>query len=234
MGAATAGFRIEHDPPWLVARFPAAQTMLSWAINRPGLQQTDGVAWLQVRNADLPRGSDPAAFLQQRLDARGLGNAIGLMTSSPLDRYRYAEAHVDGVKARCLTTLGIANAERVGRRRRALAADAREAAPLGTINTLCHVSVPLSEPAMLEAVSLATQARTTAILERAYRPVPGVGAITGTGTDCMVIACPTAGVPAPFAGMHTAIGEALGAAVLDATAAAMEEWLRVNAHSPSP
>lgn len=232
--AAPAGFSIEHDPPWLIARFSTAQRMLSWAINRPGFQDCECVAWLQVRNADLPCGSDPGAFLQERLDAHGLGDAIGLMTSSPLERFRSAEADVGGVHASCLVTLGLSNAERIGVRRRAPSSEPARTAAIGTINTLCSVSVPLSEPAMLEALSLATEARTTAILERGYQPTPGAGAITGTGTDCIVIACPHGSPGLPFAGMHTAVGEALGAAVLDATGAAMDDWLRRNGQAPSP
>jgi adenosylcobinamide amidohydrolase len=37
--------------------------------------------------------------------------------------------------------------------------------------------------------------------------------VTGTGTDCIVVAAPQTGDPANFAGLHTAIGEAVGAAV---------------------
>lgn len=232
--AAIAAFTLEHDPPWLVARFPVAQRMLSWAINRPGWQECDRVAWLQVTNADLPRGTDPADYLQRRLDACGLGDAVGLMTSSPVERFCTAEASVDRVHAACLTTLGLSNAERVGVRRTDRVAPPARPAAVGTINTLCSVSVPLSEPAMLEALSLVTQARTTAILEQGYEPVPGAGAVTGTGTDCIVIACPVGGAGLPFAGMHTPLGEAVGASVLTATRAAMEDWIQRRVVSPSP
>lgn len=223
--APTGPFFIEYDPPWLIARFPDAQRVLSWAVARPGFQESDCVCWLQVRNADLPVGTDPALLLQRRLEARGLGSAVGLMTSSPLERYQCRSITAAGVHAICLLTLGLSNAERIGMRRsRQMAATAG----LGTINALCSVSVPLSDPAMIEALSIATQARTAAILERGYAPIPGAGAVTGTGTDCVVIACPRSAPQQPFAGMHTAIGEALGAAVLDATGAATDDWLRRN------
>lgn len=224
--ASNAGFSIDHDPPWLIARFPAPRKMLSWAVNRPGLWDCDCVAWLQVRNAELPVGVDPAAFVQDRLDAEGLGGAIGLMTSSPLESHHLGTASVEGVHAACLMTLGLSNAERIGTRRTARNPDHLTNAAVGTINALCSLSVPLSEPAMLEALSIATQARTTAIVARAFEPEPGAGVVTGTGTDCIVIACPASHRGQRFAGMHTEAGEALGGAVLSATAAAMDDWLR--------
>jgi adenosylcobinamide amidohydrolase len=42
------------------------------------------------------------------------------------------------------------------------------------------------------------------------------GRATGTGTDCIVVAAPTG--TEPFAGLHTEVGEAIGAAVYTAVA----------------
>ncbi|MBS0240182.1 MAG: adenosylcobinamide amidohydrolase [Proteobacteria bacterium] len=64
--------------------------------------------------------------------------------------------------------------------------------------------------ALVEAITIAAQARTTAILDsRVSRS--GV-VITGTGTDCIVVSAPLGG-SVRFAGLHTAIGEAIGASV---------------------
>ena len=222
----TLPFSVHHDPPWLIARFAEPQKMLSWAVHRSGYQVADRVAWLQVRNADLPVSVDPADHLGRLMDARGLAGAVGLMTSSALARHQVGTAACDGVAAACLMTLGLSNAERVGTRRQPVDPD-RPA--YGTINALCRVSVPLGDAALLEALSVATQARTTAILSYGYAPAPGAGPVTGTGTDCLVLACPARGPEERFAGLHTAVGEALGAAVLAVTAAAMADWLRRQA-----
>lgn len=224
MSLAPRAFSILHEHPWLVARFDSPQRMLSWAVLRPGHQTADTVAWLQVKNAELPVGVDPAALLRERLDERGLGAAVGLMTSSPLEHHQLGVATSDGVEAICLMTFGLSNGERIGTRAVRTADEHVRLARVGTINALCWVSVPLSEPALVEAVSIATQARTVAILADAHdsRRHPPV---TGTGTDCIVMACPTGPDPRRFAGMHTAIGEALGAAVLLATRSALADWL---------
>jgi adenosylcobinamide amidohydrolase len=50
-------------------------------------------------------------------------------------------------------------------------------------------------------------------------------AITGTGTDCIAIAAPFGEDPLPYAGKHTAIGEAIGACVHRAVADGISDWL---------
>ena len=50
-------------------------------------------------------------------------------------------------------------------------------------------------------------------------------AITGTGTDCIVVAAPRGG-SVRFAGMHTPVGEAIGAAVYKAMGDGIATWLQ--------
>ena len=75
-----------------------------------------------------------------------------------------------------------------------------------------------------EALAFVAQARTAAILE-AMR-VGDALTVTGTGTDCIVVACPRGGEPTPWAGLHTAVGEAVGGAVYAATREGVEVWRR--------
>ena len=56
--------------------------------------------------------------------------------------------------------------------------------------------------------------------------LPSVVLVTGTGTDCIVVACPCDGTPVAWAGLHTALGEAIGAAVYEAVRAGAEQWQR--------
>jgi adenosylcobinamide amidohydrolase len=118
-----------------------------------------------------------------------------------------------------VVTLGLNNGERIGSRHKAPVELA------GTINILCHVSRTLTDAALLEAASIVAQARTVALVEAGYRRVPEGEVVTGTGTDCIVMASPIGSDPAAFAGMHTAVGEAVGACVLAATRIALAEWL---------
>lgn len=93
---------------------------------------------------------------------------------------------------------------------------------MGTINTLLHVDQPLSSGALTELVAIIAMARTTAILDSGVRR-NGV-AITGTGTDCIVVAAPQSETSVRYAGMHTAVGEAAGAAVYEAIRSGVDTW----------
>ncbi|HEY9215098.1 MAG TPA: adenosylcobinamide amidohydrolase [Ancylobacter sp.] len=211
-------FDIECTRPWLVAQFSQAQRMVSWSLNRPGLVDASKVAWRQVGSDDLMADLDPIDWFAQKLEGADLSTAVGMMTSRDVETFAHHTARVENVEAHCVVTLGLNNGEHIGRR-----ADIAHAA--GTINILCHVSTPLTDAALLEAASLVAQARTVALMEAGYVR-PGFEAIvTGTGTDCIVMAAPISAECADYAGMHTAIGEAVGACVLAATKAALQQWL---------
>lgn len=214
-------FAVHCAPPFLVVRFTEPQRTLGWSLLHPGFATTTEIVWVEVRNADLGPAVDPQAFLRERLRAAGWPEALGLMTSRDIRRHHLRSRQVDGIAAACLTTVGLANGERVGSRR-------TPGPHAGTINTLVHVATPLGDGALVEALSIAAQARTVALLDssRGERSK----AITGTGTDCIVVTAPGHGPALACAGLHTAVGEAVGAAVYDATRHGAEEWDREFPH----
>ncbi|MFZ5475149.1 MAG: adenosylcobinamide amidohydrolase [Myxococcota bacterium] len=208
---------VEQEGDWLVARLPGAWRVASWGVVRGGLARADAVAWLGVRGDELGLHVDPEAFLRARLDAAGLAGAVGMLTAARVARYEQSVARDGDVSARALVTVGLTNARRAG--------DPASAAVTGTINLLVAVSEALSDEAMLEALGVATEARTVAVLEAGVTsPMSGLPA-SGTGTDCVVIAAPD-GPGARWAGKHTAIGHVVGASVLAATRRATDAWLR--------
>jgi adenosylcobinamide amidohydrolase len=215
-------FVVECKPPFLIARLSSPHRTLGWSLLHPGFSIVRDVVWVEVRNRDLGPGVDPTRLLQSKLVEAGLPDALAFMTSRDITRWRFSEARVEDVEAACLTTVGLSNGERVGSRRAVRAA-------AGTINTLVRVSRSLADGALVEAISIVAEARTAAILEtRQQEPGP---AITGTGTDCIVVASPCDGEPVSCAGLHTAVGEAVGAAVYRATRAGAEQWDVENARA---
>ena len=210
-------FVVTCAPPFLTVRFAAPQRTLGWSLLHPGFAVVNDVVWVEVRNSDLGLSVDPEAYLKARVAESGLANALAFMTSRDIRRHQLCRRRAESVEAACLTTVGLSNGERVGSRKR----HSRHA---GTINTLVHVSSPLTDGAMVEALSIVAQARTAAIVD-SRRAEPGT-AITGTGTDCIVVASPVEGEPLAFSGLHTAVGEAIGAAVYDATRRGAEQWDR--------
>jgi adenosylcobinamide amidohydrolase len=211
----TPPFSIELRPKLLLASFSAPQKMLSWSINRPGFQTASKVAWLEVRNAELSPGIDPEQLVADRLSQNAIEDSVALVTSRSVSQHHYESRGIEDIKATCLATVGLSNGERAGERQ-------TEKPRMGTINTLLHVDKALAPSAFIELVSIVAMARTAAIMDSGAQR-NGV-AITGTGTDCIVVAAPLSEPETRYAGMHTAIGEAAGGAVYEAIRKGVEEW----------
>lgn len=231
-------FDVTFRRPLLIADFDAPQRMVSWSLNRPGFVTARQVAWLEVRNTDLTADMDPLVWFRDRLEAEGLAEAVGLITSRNVTHHHLAVRQVEGITAASLVTLGLNNGECVGSRFSAAEAARilggntpqgphQGSRPLGTVNILCAVNAPLTDAALLEASSIVVQARTRAILEVDFHRPGNDSAISGTGTDCVVMTAPVAEPDArqPYAGLHTPTGEAIGAATLVAVREAAAVWL---------
>lgn len=201
------------DRPWLMATLPRPMRVLSWAPHNAGFVTTDRVVWREVKNADLPLGFDVEAWFAGQMEQ--FPQAVGMMTSRDIGTWCRAGAVVDGISADCVVTLGLSNAEAVGKRLPWHPAD------YGTINLLVATDAALTEAAMLEAMSIAVQARTAGVMGAGLELATGLA--TGTGTDCCAIACDAGDVR--YAGLHTAVGEAIGAAVRTAIETACTDWL---------
>lgn len=213
-----AALSLVHTSRWLIARFATPHTTASWAIVGGGLGTAPAVAWLRVRDAELPPQVDAAQLLRDRLAAAGIPGAVGLLTTRRLDSYVDTTVRHGALAARCVATVGLGNALRAG--------DPPGAARLGTINLLCQLDAPLTVEAQLEALALAAEARTLAVREAAVPSTRTGLPASGTGTDCIVIAAPLGGPAAAYAGKHTAIGHVIGAAVHEATRRGVERCRR--------
>lgn len=207
--------KLHLDSPWLDMDLGPPHRVLSWALSAPGFVTATHILWREVRNADLPEDLDVTDWFFDQLRQRDQSGSVAMLTSRNLEAYETATHSVDGITATCVATTGLSNAERVGSR-----AD-RAGKDWGTINVAVQISLPMTDAALLETLSIATQARTTAVIDTGYR-LPG-GIATGTGTDCIAIAAlPGA---APYAGLHTPVGEAVGRAVYDTVRRGAQVWM---------
>lgn len=202
--------------PWLVADLGCNHDVLSWSLNRPGFTEARQIVWRQVRNADLPRDLEPGSWLMGELEREGFSDAVAMMTSREIDRHDSASVTVETVTVECVATVGLSNAERIGQRRSG-------GSSIGTINVLAKTSVPLTEAAMVEAISIVAEARTVAVLDGQHDC--GAGIATGTGTDCIAVAAPRGSNAHAYAGLHTPLGEALGRAVRTVVGNGVDKWL---------
>jgi len=203
------------DRPWLRLDLGTPHQVLSWAVNRPGFVTAEQILWREVRNRDLPQGRDVTEWFAGEVQAQGAGDAVAFLTSRDLRRYTEASAEVEGIAARAVATVGLSNAERIGHR---MDYSRRN---WGTINIAVQISAGLTPAGLIEALSIATQARTAAVMEAGVA-LPS-GTATGTGTDCIAVAAPDG--PTAYAGLHTAVGEAIGQAVYTATHQGACAWI---------
>ncbi len=203
------------ERPWLTLDLGKPFRVLSWAINRPGFVEADRILWREVRNADLPRDLDVNQWLQAELARHQSVSAVCFLTSRDIRAFHDVSTTVEDVTVRCVATVGLSNAERIGTRLD------RSAKDWGTINIAVATGSGLTDEARIEAMSIAAQARTVAVLETGL-DLP-TGRASGTGTDCIAIAAPQGTLS--YAGMHTALGEAVGRCVTQAVAAGAREWM---------
>ena len=204
--------------PWLGFDLGETMQVLSWAINRPGVVCARRILWREVRNADLPQDLDVDAWLEGELRGYEALDAVTFLTSRDIRFYTESTAKAGDVQAHAVTTVGFSNAERVGHR------IDRSGKDWGTINVALRLNTGLTEPALLEVMSIAVQARTAAVMDAQMPLAPGIA--TGTGTDCVAVAAPKG--HARFAGLHTEIGEATGRAVYSAIQEGAHQWMASN------
>lgn len=202
------------DRPWLTFDLGQPLQVLSWAINRPGFVTAQHIVWREVRNADLPRDMDVLDWYTKALLEHGHQDAVAFLTSRDITCYHEARAQAGDTIAHCVATVGLSNAERIGHRLD------RSGMDWGTINVAVAIDTGISQTGLIEMLSIATQARTAAIMEAGVMLPNGVA--TGTGTDCIAVAAPAGSQD--YAGLHTEIGEAVGAAVYRATTQGAAEW----------
>jgi adenosylcobinamide amidohydrolase len=211
---------LSPDERFLDVMFDAPQRTLSWAVVGGGFGVHRRVVWHFVTRAELAADLDPVELLRERLQGQGYEGAVGLLTARYLRPYAEARAQFGALEARAVVTCGLGNALAAGD-----PPAPEPASKLGTINVLCHVSARLSDAGLVEAIALASEARTAALLEFRYPSRISERPATGTGTDCIVIACPTWGPVHDYAGKHTELGAAVGRAVYAATRQATQVWL---------
>lgn len=220
------------DPPelsacgkWLFVDLHRPHSILSWAVLGGGKSRANRVVWHRVSSSDLSPDVDPKAYFEEQLERRfETRSCVGFLTSAPLETFVETRRELDGLWARCVATVGLSNAITIG--------DAPTSRPArqGTINILLQTSVPLSDNAAIEALSLVAEARTLAVLQGSVRSIAGDSIATGTGTDCIAIAAPLA-IPeetaaADYAGKHTALGHLIGACACEAITQGVRDWKR--------
>jgi adenosylcobinamide hydrolase len=197
--------------PVLVWRLPALMRCIASAVYGGGLGLR---RW--VLNAQVDHGYsrvDPDRHVRELAASLGLrGRGVGMLTAADLGGLCRSED--DGVRVTATVGLG----------QPVLAAASAEADPraferhlVGTINVVATLPEPLSDAALVNAVSTATEAKAQALAEAGFRA-------TGTATDSICILCPDEGTVSVFGGPRSRWGAPLARAVYGAVLSGASDW----------
>lgn len=212
---------LDHAPEHMHLEFSAPHHVLSSAVLNGGAVEASHIVNLKV-----PKHSDtsesPEETIENYCRLHGWeGTAVGMMTAASMDSLRIGRKTVQGVEIAALVTSGLSNARRAGDRaeHRAMLTETEE---VGTINIVVLTSAILTPAAMVEALMIATEAKSAALQALDVRsPVSGRVA-TGTGTDAMAVVSGTGPGEVRYCGKHVLFGEVLGRLVMEAVAASLQ------------
>ncbi len=203
----------------LVIRLGRRKRVLSSAPHGGGVRIATHILNHQVEanGRIMGRYPTPARYLRTLASRLGLsGEIIGLMTAVPMTQLVIARVAAEGLWVECFATVGVTNAVRAGEWPLGWAQSTRGDKP-GTINLVVITNANLSTSAMVGAVQVVTEAKTGVLRDHGVTSRGDGSFATGTGTDVVVIACPSRGQGLSFiySGTHTKIGALLGRVVTD-------------------
>ena len=202
----------------LVVRFSPPRRVISSAVRGGGIGWAHAVINSQVSESSnrgkkgKPQGQqweDPSRTLgriAKRCDISG--RCVGLMTIVNLKHLVVCREEGSGLWVEGLFTIGVTNAVRAGEP----VSDRSPLVPPGTINIILVTNANLGMPALVGAVTVATESKTAILLRERIASSSGCGLATGTGTDSIVIAIGD-GPRLRYSGTHTKIGELIGKVV---------------------
>jgi adenosylcobinamide amidohydrolase len=151
---------------------------------------------------------------------------VGLMTGVKVERLVHRIVRHGAFTLECFATVGLSNALAVGDRA------TYEERP-GTINLILLLNQVLTPAALVEAVQIVTEARVRTLYTAGVKSTVSDALATGTGTDCVAVACPTGAPAYGYCGKHTRLGELLGQVVCEVIAEGLKAGTADPAVPPS-
>lgn len=231
------GARIQHQviKDTLVIHLGNRKRVLSSAPLGGGFSLASSIVNHQVEahGPAKERYPTPARYLQELASRLRLsGKTIGMMTAVPMTQLVTAQVAAKGLWVACFATVGVTNAVRAGEWPLRWAQSKRFNKP-GTINLIVITNASLSRTAMVGAVQVVTEAKTSVLMDHAVKSRGDRLLATGTGTDAVVVvgALRGQGPPQPYSGTHTVIGALIGKVVARCVSRGLtkaERWQRAS------
>jgi adenosylcobinamide amidohydrolase len=212
-------FKVRVEKNTLVVTFPGPRNVMSWAILNGGVQTHASHIINHHVDPHTP-DPDPWRTLRQTATRIGIkGTFVGMLTGADVRRFSMARATYNELQAYVISTAGCGNLATVGETGNHVEGGS-PAAPAGTINIIVALNYAFTHEAMLEAMSIVTEAKVRALYELGLKSVSTGESATGTGTDCIAVAVGH-DRRYVFCGKHTKWGELVGKASLESIRGAL-------------
>ena len=222
---------VQQDPQHILIRFRRPRQVLSSSILNGGLVEAHQILNLKVPQNFHGRRSDfepPAQTLQTYADVLDLkGHTVGMMTAASMQSFRMKQSTCEDIAVSAVVTSGLANAKRIGEPAEWRYVDENLPKP-GTINVITVIDAALTPAAMVEAVMMATEAKSACLQALGIQGPRSGQPATGTGTDAVAVAGNPAGRRVIYCGKHVLLGEILGRVVMGALQSSLSGWVPVE------
>ncbi|MFK5986005.1 MAG: adenosylcobinamide amidohydrolase [Pseudomonadota bacterium] len=200
---------IEHTNNHIHVELHSPCIIISSAVLNGGIKQAKHIVNLKVSGNPIVTETPEQTVNHYCTENNWHGTTIGMMTAASMDSFRLAIESEQGIQLCVLVTSGLSNPRRAGDR-----ADQQimvvENEQIGTINTIILSSATLTGAALVEALMIATEAKSTALYDAGIiSPVSNLPA-TGTGTDAIAIVSGKGPETVRYCGKHVLFGEILG------------------------
>jgi adenosylcobinamide amidohydrolase len=212
---------LEHNSNHIHVEFGAPRQVISSAILNGGIVQAGHLVNLKVPKRLESHEAPEITLAKYCADAGWSGTIVGMMTAASMDSFRMAKKAVQDIDIVALVTSGLSNPRCVGDRaeHREMITQSEE---IGTINIMVLTSAVLTAPAMVEALTITTEAKSAALHESGIRSPISNKIATGTGTDSIAIVSGHGPETVRYCGKHVLFGEILGRLVTDAVMSSID------------
>jgi adenosylcobinamide amidohydrolase len=206
---------LEHAQNHIHVEFHTPHQVMSSAILNGGIVQASHLVNLRVPKSGASLEAPEITLARYCVHAGWSGTIVGMMTAASMDSFRIAKETVQDIDIVVLVTSGLSNPRRVGDRaeHRKMITQSEE---IGTINIMVMTSTTLTGSAMVEALTIATEAKSATLQDAGIRSPVSNKIATGTGTDSIAIASGHGPETVRYCGKHVLFGEIMGSLVTDA------------------
>ncbi len=203
----------------LIIDLPQASSILSWAPFNGGITESSCI--FNHECSDFEE-EDLNTIFEDTIQRYNLpSNATGLITGANVSRYKEVFLESGPLWVHAVATVGLNNARSVGDLAD-VGLNEVDNKP-GTINLIISCNALPHVSGLIEAIHVATMAKTAAIMEAVVVSKKSNQIATGTGTDCIVVAG-SGELQEIYCGMHTILGEMIGKAVKEIIQKGVQNW----------